>query len=65
MPISMLPAQMPIQIEIEVGNVLLTSLETLAKSAGVNKAKFGTLAPAYRESFLSKIKSRSILGIIP
>jgi hypothetical protein len=43
----------------------LTSLETLAKIAGVNKAKLGTLAPAYREDFLSKIKSQAILGIIP
>ena len=42
-----------------------TSLEALARKAGVGRANLDTLALQYREDWLSSIKTKIMLGVIP
>ena len=43
----------------------LTSLENLARKAGVGRVNLDALALQYREDWLSSIKTKIMLGIIP
>jgi len=43
----------------------MTSLENLARKAGVGRANLDALALQYREDWLSNMKTKMILGIIP
>lgn len=43
----------------------VTSLEVLARKAGVGRANLDTLALQYREDWLSSIKTKIMLGVIP
>lgn len=43
----------------------MTSLEDLAREAGVGRVNLGALALQYRKDWLSSIKTKIMLGIIP
>ena len=43
----------------------MTSLEDLARKAGVGRVNLDALAMQYREDWLSSIKTKIMLGIIP